>query len=172
MKIVLGSTSKAKKEILDKALRNSIKGKYEIVGINADSEISDQPLSEDETVKGAVNRARNAFKQVPDADFAVGLEGGLNKVDGANYFLVCGTAIVDNTQKAYIGVGGQLELPKEVSDRISNNEQFGEAIREYEAKNKTDQNVAPLVESIISREASFIQAINNAYLSYKNKKHY
>ncbi len=172
MKIVLGSTSEAKKEILDNALKTAIAGKYQIVGVSADSGVSDQPLIEDETVKGAVNRAKNAFKQVSDADFAVGLEGGLHKANGSDYFLVCGVAIVDNTQKVYIGLGGQLELPKEVSNSIKNGEQFGEVIREYEAKNKNDENASLLVESLISREASFTQAINNAYLTYKNKKHY
>jgi len=172
MKIVLGSTSGTKKEILDKALKSLVKGRYEIVSVNVDSEISDQPLSENETINGATNRARSAFKKVPGADFAVGLEGGLNKANGTSYFLVCGAAIVDSNQKTYIGLGGQLELPKEVSNRIKNNEQFGEVIREYKAKNKTDQNASHLIDSLISREEPFIQAINNAYLSYKNKKHY
>jgi len=85
-----------------------------------------------------------AFKEVPGADFAVGLEGGLNKANGTSYFLVCGAAIVDSNQKTYIGLGGQLELPKEVSIRVKNNERFGEVIREYKAKNKTDQKCKPL----------------------------
>ncbi len=34
------------------------------------------PMSDAETLMGATNRANNAKKEVPDADYWVGLEGG------------------------------------------------------------------------------------------------
>ena len=41
----------------------------------AESQISEQPLSLRETISGAQNRARNCFS--PATNFSVGLEGGV-----------------------------------------------------------------------------------------------
>jgi inosine/xanthosine triphosphatase len=172
MKIALGSTSEAKKEILKDALKNLVTENIEVVGFDVESGITDQPLSEAVTIEGAMNRAKNAMGKASDVDFAVGLEGGLEDVAGKGYFLTCGTAIYDPEGHLSIGLGGKLQLPKEVSDRVKKGEQFGEVIREYEDKHKNDENVLPLVNALISRKDSFEQAIQNAYLSYKNKKHF
>jgi inosine/xanthosine triphosphatase len=46
-------------------------------GISVPSEVADQPFSEAETFRGAENRASNAQKLKPEADFWVGVEGGI-----------------------------------------------------------------------------------------------
>lgn len=53
------------------------------VGINANSGVPDQPMGDDETKRGAKNRAAAALAAVSNASFAVGLEGGLSKFDAA-----------------------------------------------------------------------------------------
>ena len=45
------------------------------------SEVSEQPMSDEETRNGARNRVKNARLEHPDADFWVGLEGGLDMFD-------------------------------------------------------------------------------------------
>lgn len=54
----------------------------EIVPLSIESGVADQPMSDDETREGARNRARNARRSLPDADYWVGLEGGLEIIDG------------------------------------------------------------------------------------------
>ena len=49
---------------------------FEFVGVSVPSGVSDQPMSNEETLTGAMQRAENASKDTPDADFWVGLEGG------------------------------------------------------------------------------------------------
>src|SRR3989344_1784133 len=51
-------------------------------GVMASSRVSDQPLSEEETLQGAHNRVTHAQELVPDADFYVGLEGGMEDKEG------------------------------------------------------------------------------------------
>jgi inosine/xanthosine triphosphatase len=41
------------------------------------SEVSSQPMGDQETLTGARNRAKNSRAVIPDADYWVGLEGGL-----------------------------------------------------------------------------------------------
>ena len=53
-----------------------------ITPVGVASEVSDQPMSDEETRRGARNRVSNAKNARPDADFWVGLEGGLETYDG------------------------------------------------------------------------------------------
>lgn len=53
---------------------------HEIVGCDVQSGVSAQPMSAAECLQGATNRAKAAMKATPSADFAIGLEGGLEKV--------------------------------------------------------------------------------------------
>lgn len=46
-------------------------------GVSVASEVPDQPMSNDETKQGAINRVRNAKSEVTDADYYVGLEAGI-----------------------------------------------------------------------------------------------
>jgi non-canonical (house-cleaning) NTP pyrophosphatase len=80
MKIALGSTSEAKKEILKDALKNLVTENIEVFGFDVESGITDQPLSEAVTIEGAMNRAKNAMGKASNVDFAVGLEGGLENI--------------------------------------------------------------------------------------------
>jgi inosine/xanthosine triphosphatase len=53
----------------------------EMIPVDAQSGVSDQPASDEETRLGARNRVLNARTQQPDADFCVGLEGGTQIID-------------------------------------------------------------------------------------------
>lgn len=54
----------------------------ELIPVEVDSGVSDQPMSDQETLQGARNRVANARSSIPDADYWVGLEGGLDIFDG------------------------------------------------------------------------------------------
>ncbi len=53
-----------------------------VEGISVPSGVSDQPASSSETLQGARNRVQNARAACPGADYYVGLEGGLETLDG------------------------------------------------------------------------------------------
>jgi inosine/xanthosine triphosphatase len=54
----------------------------ELVPLAVGSGVADQPLSDDETRAGARGRAVNARATMPEADYWVGLEGGLETIGG------------------------------------------------------------------------------------------
>jgi non-canonical (house-cleaning) NTP pyrophosphatase len=123
------------------------------------------------TIPGAINRAKNALKLIKSEDelFAIGLEGGLEMIDGI-YFLICVAAIVDRLGRVATGKSEFLPLPRTVSDRILSGEQFGVAIREFEKtldKEKGTDSYAQILE-LISREKSFSMAISLAYKAFCN----
>lgn len=51
--------------------------KFEFIGRKVPSFVADQPMSDEETLEGAINRAENAKLAIKDAHFWVGIEGGI-----------------------------------------------------------------------------------------------
>ena len=83
MKVVVASHNPVKLRAVESAFEQMFAGeRLEIVSVNVSSGVSDQPKSDDETRLGARNRARNAREAAPNAQFWVGLEGGIELIDG------------------------------------------------------------------------------------------
>ena len=53
----------------------------ELIPVDIESGVSDQPDSDQETRRGSRNRVEEAWRAHPDADFWVGLEGGVVTID-------------------------------------------------------------------------------------------
>jgi inosine/xanthosine triphosphatase len=51
---------------------------FDAIGIDVPSGVPAQPMSDAETLQGATNRATNARTASPNADFWIGLEGGIH----------------------------------------------------------------------------------------------
>lgn len=84
--------------------------------MDAVSGVDNQPRSLEEIVKGATNRAKNAFQ---DCDYSFGLESGLMKVPETNtgYMDVCVCAIFDG-KEYYLGLSSAWEPPEKVVEYI------------------------------------------------------
>lgn len=156
MKIILGSLSKDKLKILEDYLEENKINDFNIIQKKADSEVSEQPLSEQETLLGAKNRAINAFNSEA-CNLAIGLEGGLLQIDNL-YHLICVACYYDGSN-LYIGTSHPLPLPEEVSSAVKNGQQFGEIIRDYVNHKSASDDLSEL----ISRRKSFASAIHDAF---------
>lgn len=117
MKIIVGSKNNVKidavKEILVEYpdFKNS-----EVVSVDVSSDVSDQPKSIDETIKGAINRAKNSFS---DCDLAIGIESGLMKVPNTKtgYMDVTACAIYDGN-KIHLGLSSCFEYPINITKMV------------------------------------------------------
>lgn len=161
MKVVLGSKNSDKVKILENALRE-LHLDVSVRGVEVDSEITDQPLDKETTKIGAINRAENARKVEPKADFWFGLEGGLHDY-GEEYHLITYACLIDKDGNEYIGEGEEIPLPREVSEKVRKGKWFGKVIRSFAESHEIDEN-------LISRNVPFTQAIQNAYANYLVKK--
>lgn len=157
MKVVVGTKNPDKIKITINAL-TKLHQNVDVKGIKVNSEITDQPLNKETTQNGAVNRAKNAKKANPDADFWIGLEGGLHDY-GEGYHLVTFACLIDKSGKEFIGEGEEIHLPEEVSKRVKNGEWFGHVIREYAKDYEIDTN-------LITRLDPFTRAVQCAYVEY------
>ena len=102
MKINIGSKNQAKVEAVKEILQDYPHLKdAEVLTMEAKSEVADQPLTLEETMRGAMNRSRNAFN---NCAYAIGLESGMLPVPHSRtgYMDLCVCAIYDG-QEFYFG---------------------------------------------------------------------
>ncbi|HLD06430.1 MAG TPA: inosine/xanthosine triphosphatase [Candidatus Nanoarchaeia archaeon] len=117
MRINVGSKNDVKVSAVREAIRDyNFLSNADVSGLEVNSEISEQPKSADETIRGAMNRARNAFQ---DCDYSFGIEDGLMRVPNTktDYMNVCACVIYDG-QNYHIGLSSAFEYPHEVTKLV------------------------------------------------------
>jgi inosine/xanthosine triphosphatase len=83
MRIIISSKNPVKIAATQAAFHSVFPSKHmEFLSMDVPSGVSDQPASDDETRRGAINRVNNARLAAPDADYFVGMEGGLEWFEG------------------------------------------------------------------------------------------
>jgi non-canonical (house-cleaning) NTP pyrophosphatase len=160
-KIALGSTSQDKRRILAECLKAIGENEYIITPHEASSGIAEQPLDEETTITGAMNRAHRAQKIEPIRDYGVGLEAGLVEIENLGYSLVCVCALVERNGAVYLGISDKTPLSKEVSETVKAGDSFGKSIRKY--RETCDDEEKELTDRLISREQEFSDAIERAF---------
>lgn len=82
MKVVVASRNPAKLRAVSEAFATQFPHKtIGLLSADAASGVGDQPMTDDETRRGARNRANNGSEAFPDANFWIGLEGGVAAFD-------------------------------------------------------------------------------------------
>jgi inosine/xanthosine triphosphatase len=128
MKIIIGSNNPAKIE----AVKRAFKGNYDFFSVNALSGVSEMPFSDEETIKGAINRAESAIK-IGHGDIGIGLEGGVQETSYG--LLLCNWgAIASNELSPIIAGGARILLPEEIAIRLRNGEELGPVMDDYTNK--------------------------------------
>jgi len=118
-KINVGSQNRVKVCAVEEILGDYLHLKdAKVISIDAVSEVDDQPRSLDETVQGAINRAKNAYQ---DCDYSFGLESGMMAVPNTKtgHMDVCVCAIFDG-EEYHLGLSSAWETPKDVANYMFN----------------------------------------------------
>lgn len=86
-------------------------------------------MSDEESITGALNRARASLAAHPEAQFGVGMEGGLQKLGDRWY--ECGwIAVVDKTGKQGIGSSARFEISNVIITEILKGKELAQVIDE------------------------------------------
>jgi non-canonical (house-cleaning) NTP pyrophosphatase len=117
MKIIIGTQNKRKLAAVE-AVVDSLVGNegISVSGCSAGSDVRDTPLDE-ETKKGAVNRARNSMQCEPGADMYIGIESGLVHRYGEWFEEVWVAAVYEGAIVTAYSSG--IALPKMVSEQLT-----------------------------------------------------
>ncbi len=99
---------------------------FEYEGVSVPSGVSDQPMSDEETLRGATERVRAAKEVKPDADFWVGLEGGVS-MRGRDMETSAWIVTEDRTGRIGRGRTGSFVLPEAAKELVLKGHELGHA---------------------------------------------
>jgi len=128
MLIAVGSTNPTKLKPVRSVFKKHFKH-VKVKGVSVSSSVAKQPMSDDEMYKGALARAKGALQRTKNADFGVGIEGGIHKYS-YGWFERSLIVIVNRKGDVGIGASGGLALPNSVISRIHKGKTLEEAVDE------------------------------------------
>ncbi|WP_204418245.1 DUF84 family protein [Bacillus tianshenii] len=129
MKVAIGSNNPAKyKAVLEALQQLDIACNWS--SHEVDSGVRAQPISDEETVRGAIQRARNTLKE-SGADIAIGLEGGVVLDEGSKVMVCNWGALVDSEGNEFIAGGARIPLPDCFRDSIEQGVELGDLMEQY-----------------------------------------
>lgn len=116
MKVAVGSDNPAKVLPVKKIFTHHFTD-VDVAGVFVVSGVAETPLTDTEIFEGAMNRAKGAMEAVQDADFAVGIEGGLHHF---SYGWVKYELVIIINKEGVIGIGtsGGLQVPETLVKKL------------------------------------------------------
>jgi inosine/xanthosine triphosphatase len=102
---------------------------YILVPTTVSSNVAAQPFSDEETLTGAINRAKNALKK-ENADIGIGLEGGVVEMNKRLWVCNWG-ALVDKDGIVVSAGGARIPLPPEAAQGVRDGKELGDVMDEY-----------------------------------------
>lgn len=174
LRIIVGSKNPVKVGCTREAFTQAF-GKVGVVeGVDALSNIPAQPRSEEETLLGAKNRASHAKNLVPEADYWVGIEGGVDE-DTQGMYAFAWIYVVHRSGKCSQSKTGTFYLPPKVVTLIREGMELGHADDlVFQAQNSKQKggSVGLLTQGIITREDYYQQAMVLALIPFLNESLY
>ena len=117
MKISVGTTNTRKLKAVESVITElDIHNEFEVVGFEAESGVPDTPKDE-QTILGALNRAKYVHKAHPEQDMYLGIESGLVSRYGDFYEEVWVVAIYNKS--VYAAFSSGIKLPSRVAEELS-----------------------------------------------------
>lgn len=145
----------------------------EFVGISVPSGVSDQPLSDEETLRGARNRCQRVYERFEDADYWVGVEGGIEK--NSSEMAAFAWIVVKSGLVFGKGRTATFVLPRKISDLIDQGIELGEADDIVFGESNSKQNagaVGLLTDNVIDRARLYSEGVILALIPFKNAEIY
>lgn len=169
MKIGVGSKNKAKLKAVEQTCEQLFI-KASVVAIPSPSNVSNMPFSDEETIEGAINRAKYCLSTT-DVDVAFGLEGGV--VDTPFGLFLCNWgALAEKGKPTFIAGGARILLPEQIAQRLRAGEELGLLMDEYSKKNDVRSNegaIGIFTDGLVQR-ADMLSHIVKLLIGQRNKR--
>lgn len=146
---------------------------YQVETVSVSSGVSEQPFSSQETLRGALNRAKGAALAQPEADYWVGIEGGVEDygVEMAAFAWI----VVQSKTLCGKGRTGSFFLPRQVVELVRAGHELGNADDlVFQKSNSKQKNgaIGILTGDVIDRTSLYEQAVILALVPFKNPELY
>ncbi|MFW5714448.1 MAG: inosine/xanthosine triphosphatase [Brevefilum sp.] len=146
---------------------------FHFQGVGVESGVSDQPMTDQMALNGALTRVQNAQLAVPQGDYWVGVEGGCEIHDGdmvAFAWIVIRSGSCQGSART-----AQFRLPKEVQRLVESGLELGDADDKVFGRSNSKQKsgaVGLLTSDVVTRTTLYEQAIILALIPFKNPNLY
>ncbi|HEU4989948.1 MAG: inosine/xanthosine triphosphatase [Gemmatimonadota bacterium] len=172
-RVVVGSSNPVKINAV-RAVLARVAPDAVVEGHAVPSSVRDQPVGDDETIRGAEARARGALA-LGDADLGVGIEGGVvEQADGA--MRTCAWAAVVS-RDGRRGVGGSLAmpLPAVVAEAVRGGLELGHAMDRLTGAHDTKRGagaVGILTAGLVDRQQAYETLVAYALAPFLTPEHW
>lgn len=102
-----------------------------LVSTNSASGVSDQPLSSDETLEGAMNRAESALLSETNATYGIGIEIGCELLSTGKYAIFCWTVVINRSGQKFEAKSHSFLLPEFHQKVLRDGNYLGDHVGEY-----------------------------------------
>lgn len=178
MKIFVASKNPVKINAVKIAVRDSYP-EAEVLGIEVNSDVSAQPMSDEETLRGSINRARalkklvlaqklcsaksaNSAKSAKEEVLFIGAEGGVYHPTFARkkqeLWSTVWISVLDQEEQVYSASGARFRLPEELSNAVLAGKELGIVVgalfKDAQLKRKSGA-IAVLTDNFIDRTEEY-----------------
>ncbi|UJL45105.1 DUF84 family protein [Virgibacillus sp. NKC19-16] len=156
MNIIIGSTNPTKIKAVQEVFPL-----HTVTSKNVPSNVSSQPFSDEETRKGAINRALQCSNSNSEDTIGIGLEGGVMYVDNQLYLCNWG-ALVTQDGEVYTASGARIILPQEFTEPLKKGVELGDVMDRYAKKEgvrKKEGAIGIFTGEFISRQEMFAHVV-------------
>ncbi|HCG9186518.1 TPA: inosine/xanthosine triphosphatase [Vibrio parahaemolyticus] len=169
-KVVIASLNPAKINAVKSAFQSAFPQQaFEFVGISVPSEVADQPMTNEETHRGGLNRVKNAKLEMPTADFYVGLEAG---IEGNVTFA---WMVIESDTHRGESRSASLMLPPEVLAQLADANELGDVMDKVFGTENIKQKggaISLLTQNQLTRSSVYHQALILALIPFTNPDHF
>ncbi|PSL00453.1 inosine/xanthosine triphosphatase [Cecembia rubra] len=172
--IIVGSKNPVKISCTEAAFHQAFQGSFLVEGLNINSGVSDQPYGDEETYQGAFNRANNAKLVFPEADYWVGIEGGVDLV-GSEMHAFAWVVVIDKMGNVGKARTSTFFLPKAIVELVEAGVELGEADdRVFQRSNSKQEDgaVGILTNGALERKEYYQQAVLLALIPFLQRDLY
>lgn len=171
MKIAVSSKNPVKINAVRLAFKKIFpEREIEILSAGIKSGVSDQPMSDKETLQGAINRSNEIYNLLPEVDYAVGIEGGIEFEKETTFAFAW--VVIRSKNKTSKSKTTTFELPLKISELIKQGYELGVADDMVFKQNNSKQKngaVGLLTNNAITRQELYSQAVILALIPHINQ---
>lgn len=175
MKVVISSKNPVKVDSAEYGFKTYFSSEHPVFeSVSVPSGISDQPMTEEETLLGTKNRVENAIAEIPNADFYVGIEGGIEERNGQMEAFAW-VYIQSKDGKVGMGRTGTFFLPEKLAKLLRGGMELGEADDLVFKQTNSKQGrgtVGTLTRDVIQRTEYYQPAVIFALIPFINPELY
>lgn len=156
MKAVVGSQNPVKIAAAEAVIQRIYDAEVQVEALAVDSGVSAQPWGDDETRRGAINRARAVLRRT-DATLGIGFEGGLLEVNG-DIYTSAWCAVAHENGSLGIAGGENLLLPPRVVAELRVGKELGRAVDAVTGEHNTKHKggaIGAFTDGCLSRQRAY-----------------